>query len=162
MASAALIAALYAALTLFLAPLSFGMIQIRVSEALTILPAVYPPAILGLSLGCFLSNVMGFVLGANPLGLIDAVVGTFATFLAAILTYYIGKKVKGKALYFLAPIPPVIVNAVFIGTEISILFLSDTSLKSILLCCLYVLLGQLIPCFLGGSLLIKNSGKFLK
>ena len=56
--AAALIAALYTALTLIVAPLSFGPVQIRLSEALTVLPAVCPPAVWGLSLGCFLSNLL--------------------------------------------------------------------------------------------------------
>ena len=136
--TSALIAALYTALTLFLAPISFGMIQIRISEALTVLPAVYPPAIIGLTLGCFLSNLIGFLTSLNPLGLIDCVFGTSATLIAALLTYYIGKKVSGRKLFFLAPLPPVIVNAIIIGLEVSIIFLGNHSLVSILLCSFYV------------------------
>ncbi len=155
----ALIAALYTALTLFLAPISFGMIQIRISEALTVLPAVYPPAIIGLTLGCFLSNLIGFLSSLSPLGLFDCLFGTTATLIAALLTYYIGKKTSGKKLLVLAPLPPVLVNAVIIGLEVSIIFLRNFSLTSILLCSFYVLIGQILPCYLGGFFLIKNFNK---
>jgi len=155
----ALIAALYAALTLFLAPISFGMVQIRISEALTVLPAVYPPAIIGLTLGCFLSNLIGFFSSLNPLGIFDCVFGTAATLIAALITYFIGKKVSGKKLFIFAPMPPVIVNAIIIGLEVSIIFLENFSLSSILLCCFYVLIGQILPCYLGGFFLIKNFNK---
>ena len=56
---AALIAAVYAALTLLLQPISFGIVQFRVSEALTVLPALMPAAIPGLFVGCLLSNILG-------------------------------------------------------------------------------------------------------
>lgn len=160
--AAALIAALYTALTLIVAPLSFGMIQIRLSEALTVLPAVYPPAIVGLTLGCFLSNLIGFLTSLNPLGLIDCLFGTLATLIAAVLSYYIGKKARGIRLFILAPLPPVIVNAVIIGLEVSIIFLRNFSLTSILLCCFYVLAGQILPCYLGGILLLKNFKRLFK
>lgn len=155
----ALIAALYTALTLFLAPISFGMIQIRISEALTVLPAVYPPSIIGLTLGCFLSNLIGFFSSLNPLGLIDCLFGTTATLIAAIITYYIGKKTSGKKLLIFAPLPPILVNAVVIGLEFSIIFLNDYSIPSILLCCFYVLAGQILPCYLGSLFLMKNFNK---
>ena len=67
---AAMIAALYLALTLLFQPISFGAVQLRVSEAMTLLPAVFPEATIGLTLGCFLSN---FLAGAN---VYDVVFGT--------------------------------------------------------------------------------------
>ncbi len=160
--AAALIAALYAALTLALAPLSFGAVQIRLSEALTVLPAVCPPAVAGLTLGCFLSNLIGFFAGANPLGLIDCAVGSFATLLAAAATYYIGKFVKGKALYLLAPLPPVLFNGLIIGVEMAFLVLGNTAPLSILLSCAYVALGELVACYLGGTILLKSSSAYFK
>ena len=156
----AIIAALYTALTLVVAPLSFGPIQLRISEALTVLPAICPPATVGLTLGCCISNILGFVLGANPLGLIDALVGTAATFLAAITTAYIGKRFKGKALYALAPLPPVIFNAVFVGLELCFLVIGDTSLPTIVATCAYVGIGEAIACYLGGIALLKGSYKY--
>ncbi len=158
--STALISALYTALTLIVAPLSFGPIQIRLSEALTVLPVVYPPAILGLTLGCFLSNFIGFASGINPIGLIDCAFGTVATLIAALLTYYIGKKMSGKKLFFLAPLPPVIVNAIIIGIELSIFLIGDTGITSIILTSIYVGLGQILPCYAGGFLILKKGKAF--
>ena len=62
----ALIAALYAALTLAVPVLSFSMMQLRISEALTVLPVLYPPATLGLTVGCALANLVGFLRGPTP------------------------------------------------------------------------------------------------
>ena len=56
---AAVIAAVYVALTMLFAPISFGQIQIRLAEALTILPLFTPAAIPGLFVGCLLGNIMG-------------------------------------------------------------------------------------------------------
>ncbi|MBQ8869289.1 MAG: QueT transporter family protein [Oscillospiraceae bacterium] len=156
----AIIAALYTALTLIVAPISFGPVQLRLSEAMTVLPAICPPATVGLTLGCFISNIFGFILGANPLGLIDALVGTTATFLAALMTAYIGKKCRGAALYLLAPLPPVLLNALFVGAELCIVVIGDTSVPTLLATCLYVGLGEAIACYLGGSALLKGSYKY--
>ena len=76
---AAIIAAMYAALTLSLYGMSYGQIQLRVAEALTILPYFTPAAIPGLFAGCIISNALG------PNGLIDVIVGSLATLAAAIL-----------------------------------------------------------------------------
>ena len=77
----AIIAALYAALTLLLAPLSYGPVQLRVSEALTLLPVLLPQSIPGLFVGCMLANLMG----ACPWQ--DIVFGSLATLLAALGTW---------------------------------------------------------------------------
>lgn len=92
----AVIAAIYASLTLLLAPLSYGPIQLRVSEALTILPLFYIEAVPGLAIGCFLANI------AN--GPIDMFVGGGATLIAAMLTFFLRKPYFGF-------IPPIVVNA---------------------------------------------------
>jgi len=98
----ALIAAVYFVLTVVFTPLSFGPIQIRFSEALTVLPYSFPEAILGVSIGCFLANL------TSPFGPIDWIFGTSLTLIAAILTYFLGKI---KAKKFLAPLPPILLNA---------------------------------------------------
>ncbi|MEA5002230.1 MAG: QueT transporter family protein, partial [Christensenella sp.] len=81
---ASLIAALYAALTLLLAPLSYGPVQVRVSEALCVLPFFTPAAVPGLFIGCMLANLY-----TAGLGVMDIVVGSLATLLAATLTWLI-------------------------------------------------------------------------
>ena len=150
--AAALIAALYTALTLIVAPLSFGPVQIRLSEALTV-----PPAVWGLSLGCFLSNLIGFLMGANPLGLIDSAIGTLATLLAAVCVYYMGKALKGKGLLYLAPLPPIIFNGIIIGLELSYFYIGDMSFVPVLLTCVYVAIGEILPCYIGSFVFLKSA-----
>lgn len=99
----AVIAALYAALTLLLYPISFGAVQFRVSEALTLLPIVMPEAIPGLFIGCLLSNIIG---SATPW---DIIFGSLATLLAAILTY------ATRRNKILAAAWPVVCNTVIVG-----------------------------------------------
>ena len=102
----ALIAAIYAVLCIVLQPISFSEIQFRVSEALTVLPILMPEAIPGLTLGCFLSNLIG-----SPYAL-DWIMGTLATLIAALWTARVPKR-------WMAPIPPVLCNMVIVGAEIA-------------------------------------------
>ena len=100
---AAMIAAFYVVITVALAPISFGEIQFRVSEALTILPVFTPAAIPGLFLGCLIANMLG-----KGIILLDIVIGSFATLIGAIGTYSIRKHKK------LATLPPIIANALLV------------------------------------------------
>jgi len=99
---AAIIAALYTALVLIFQFSSFGPVQFRIAEALTILPYFTPAAIPGVTIGCFLSALLS---GADP---IDMVFGSLATLFAAFLSY----KLRGNK--YLVPIPPIVVNAIVI------------------------------------------------
>ena len=99
---AAVIGALYAVVTLLLAPISYGNIQCRVSEALCILPWFFPETAWGLFAGCFLANLLG---GNGPL---DIIFGSLATLIAGLITARM--KLRGLAL-----LPPVVVNAVMVG-----------------------------------------------
>ena len=98
----ALIAAVYAVLTYITAPISFGPIQFRVSEALCVLPVFTVAGIPGVTIGCFLAN---FLSGAMPM---DVVFGTLATFIGAI-----GTRALRKTGPF-AAIPPILSNALII------------------------------------------------
>ncbi|HWQ51694.1 MAG TPA: QueT transporter family protein [Terriglobales bacterium] len=102
LSKAGLIAAIYAGLTLATAGFSFGPTQLRVAEAMTLLPLLFPEAVPGLFVGCFLSNLIG------GYGLADAVVGSLATLAAALVT----KRCKGPLT---GGLPPVLINAVAIG-----------------------------------------------
>lgn len=106
LSTAGVIAALYAAMTLFLPIPSYGGVQLRVAEAMTVLPFLLPEAIPGLAVGCFLANLLG-----SPFAL-DWMVGTLATLLAALWT----SKMKRR---WLAPLPPVLCNAVIVGAEVA-------------------------------------------
>lgn len=153
------IAALYTALTLMLAPLSFGIVQCRVSEALTVLAAYHPAAVAGLTLGCALSNLIGLTMGANTAGALDILLGTLATGAAAWLSYRL-RHIRWGGLPVLSTIPPVLFNAVIIGTELT-LVLGPVNLPTWLMWMGSVGLGQLIACVGGGLLLayaFKKSG----
>jgi uncharacterized membrane protein len=130
--TAATIAALYAVITIVFIPLSFGPVQLRISEILTVLPFFTPAAIPGLFVGCILGNI------ASPFGPVDIAIGSIATLLAACLSHIMPKK-------WLVPLPPVILNGVFVGTELHYL-LGLPLLPTIL----YVALGEAIVCYLGG------------
>lgn len=107
----AAIAALYAALTLLLAPISYGDWQCRVSEALTMLPLLMPQAIPGLFVGCILANLLG-----PSAGIIDIVFGSLATLIAAIGTWYFRRN------KWLAAACPVVANGVIVGLVLSLSF----------------------------------------
>ncbi len=117
---AAIIAAIYCAITLavLLTPLgqfAFGPIQVRVSEALTVLPAVFPSAIPGLFVGCLISNLVGATVGFAA-GWMDVVFGSLATLLSAWLSYKLRKHT------YLVPLPPVVINAVVVGLMLHYVF----------------------------------------
>ncbi|MGL5314972.1 MAG: QueT transporter family protein [Peptostreptococcaceae bacterium] len=112
-----LIAALYAAMTLALGFISYGPIQFRIAEVLTLLPLLGKEYILALTLGCFLANVIG------PYGVPDIIFGTLATFISVYLVYLTGKNMKGKKGYVLiASLWPTIVNAIIIGIMLNVFF----------------------------------------
>lgn len=156
LALGAVIAALYAALTYAAAAmnLAYGPIQFRFSEALTVLPAFTPAAIPGLTLGCFIANL------TSPLGVVDWVFGTAATFIAALGTMALGR-LRWHGLPILAPLPPVLSNAIIVGLEVSCLSeagsfsFSAFSPAAFLMGVLSVGIGELAVCFaLGIPLMI--------
>ena len=110
LAQGAMIAAIYTVLTLLAATmnLAYGPVQFRFSEALTILPMFTPAAVPGLTIGCLLSNIF------SGYGAADMIFGTLATLLAAISTRML-RTVRIKDIPWLAPLPPVLFNAVIIG-----------------------------------------------
>ena len=99
---AAAIAAIYVVLTTVFAAFSFGEIQIRLSEALTVLPYFTPAAVPGLFVGCIIGNLLG---GAIP---VDIVCGSIATLLGAVFTY------KLRRYRYLAPVPPIAANTLIV------------------------------------------------
>ena len=101
-----MIAAVYAAATLLLPVPQYGGVQFRVAEAMTLLPFLFPEAIPGLVVGCFLANFLG-----SPM-MLDWLFGTLATLLAALMT----RRMPNE---WLAALPPVLCNAVIIGAEIA-------------------------------------------
>ena len=136
------VAALYVALCAVLAPVSFGPMQFRAAEAMALLPVLWLEAIPGVCVGCFFANLFfGF-------GIIDAVVGSAATLIAAAITYRCRKKI------WVAAIPPVVVNAVIIG--LMLYFMESAPL---LLTMATVALGQAGACFALGVPLVLALGR---
>lgn len=138
---AAMIAALYTALTLLSAlwGLAYGPVQFRVSEALTILPVFTASAVPGLTVGCFLANLFS---GYST----DMIVGTLATLIAAAGTRLLSH-IRWHGLPILAPLPPVLVNAVFVGAEIVILSPGGFAWAEFFTQALSVGLGELAVCY---------------
>lgn len=138
-ARAAIIAALYAALTILLAPISFGAVQFRVSECLTVLPLFFPEAAVSLFIGCLISNLV-------TMNVFDIVFGSLATLAAAILTSKCNRHtLRGRLL---APIPPVVINAIVIGMVIT--FTSSGGEPSAFLLPINMLtvgIGQILSCY---------------
>lgn len=100
---AAMIAAIYVVLTYVFAPFSFGEVQVRIAEALTILPVFTPAAIPGLFVGCLIGNILGGAI------LPDIIFGSLATLIGAFFTYQLRDKNK-----FLAPLPPIAANTIVV------------------------------------------------
>lgn len=147
-AKVAMIAAIYTVVSLVLAPFSFGNIQVRIAEALTLLPLIYRPSIAGVTLGCFLTNIIGVMMGVNPTGMIDAVVGTCATLIAALGTYYFRNK-TAKGIPVLSILMPVILNFFFVGMELSVLFFDGNIWIGLLIMGTEVAIGELISVIIG-------------
>lgn len=157
----AVTAALYVVLTLIssLLGLAYGPVQFRISEILTLLPAIMPASVPGLIVGCFISNLW------SPLGLVDIIFGTVATAAAALLSRALrNKKINGIPVF--SAIPPVICNALIVGAEISLLSdsgaisISNFSLAAFLSAALSVGIGELVVCAVLGIpflILIKRS-----
>jgi len=135
----AVIAALYTALTLLLAPISYGNIQCRVSEAMTLLPLLLPEAIPGLFIGCLLSNIFG---GAM---MVDIILGSLTTLVAALLTWYFRKNIR------LAALPPVALNGIVVGAIVHFCYAPAVPLW---LCILEVAAGEAIAVYVLGTMLI--------
>ena len=137
---AAVIAALYVVLVVVFNYISFGPIQFRVAEALTILPYFTPAAIPGLFIGCILANVIG---GAV---IWDIIFGSIATLIGAVFTYLLRNKSK-----FLAPLPPVLANTIIVpwvlkyayGAEEMVWFMAVT-----------VGIGEILACYVLGMILL--------
>lgn len=134
---AGVVAAVYFVLTITpgISAISYGPMQVRLAEVLTVLPYLFPGAIGGLFVGCLLANIFG------PLGFADVVFGSLLTLLAAILTWMMHKTDRP----YLAPLPPVIVNALGVSAYLHILFG-----QPYWLIVLYIAGGETIACYLLG------------
>ena len=149
---AAVIAALYVVLTLLANALGLAnyAIQVRFSEALTILPLFTPAAIPGLVIGCFLSNILTGCM------LLDIIFGSLATLIGALGTYALRRFSK-----WLAPLPPIIANTIIVPFVLAYVYQFEGSIPYFMLT---VGIGEIISCGILGLLLhgvLSNYKKYL-
>ena len=137
---AAVIAALYVVLVVVFNYISFGPIQFRVAEALTILPYFTPAAIPGLFIGCIHANVIG---GAVVW---DIIFGSIATLSGAVFTYLLRKKSK-----FLAPLPPVLANTIIVPWVLKYAYGAE---EMVWLMAVTVGIGEILACYVLGMILL--------
>ena len=133
------IAALYVALTLAFEPISFGPLQLRVAEALTILPLFTGAAVPGLFLGCLLANLLGGAI------VWDVIFGSLATLLGAVGGYLLRKN------RWLVPLPAIVANAIIVPLVLRYGYgITDPALG---LMVLYITGGEILGCYVLGQLL---------
>jgi Predicted membrane protein len=138
-AHAGIIATIYVALTIIFQPISFGEMQVRVAEILTILPFFTPAAVPGLFIGCLLANIFGSSL------ILDIIIGSLSTLLAAYISYRL------RFNKYLVPIPPIVGGIIFVPL---ILYFSGITTIPIPLLMLSVGIGQFISCGILGITLL--------
>ena len=145
----AVIAAVYVVVCLVLAPFSYGAVQVRVAEALCLLPVFGAEYIVGVTLGCFLANLLGSTV-------IDVVFGTAATLLACLVTYKL-RDIRIKGLAIPASLPPVFFNMIIVGAFEITVFFSDGAPTAALAVfnAVTVGIGELISCTVLGVALVK-------
>lgn len=146
MAQAAAIAAIYVVLTLVFAPFSFGEVQVRIAEALTILPIFTPAAVPGLFVGCLIGNVLGGAL------LPDIVFGSLATLIGAVFTWQLRDRKK-----VIACIPPVISNVVIVPLVLRFAYGVNMPIPFLMIT---VGIGEVISCMVLGLLLASLLEKY--
>ena len=137
---AAAVAAIYVVLTLVFAPISYGEVQVRIAEALTILPFFTPAAIPGLFIGCLIANVIGGSI------VLDVIFGSIATLLGAAGTWMLRKN------RWLAPLPPIISNTVIVPL---VLRFGYGVVLPVPLLMVFIAVGEIISCYVLGELLLS-------
>ena len=138
MAQGAIIAAMYVVLTFVFAPVSFGYMQIRISEILTILPLFTPAAIPGLFLGCFIANLISGAI------IWDVIFGSIATLIGALSGYLL------RFNRWLVPIPAIISNSFIIPLVLKYGY-GMTEVPYFIMV-LYIALGEIIGCYILGEI----------
>ena len=145
-AQAAMIAAIYVVLTLIGASFSYGEVQLRISEALTILPAFTPAAIPGVFLGCLISNILGGCI------LPDIIFGSLATLVGAVFTWMLRNKSK-----YLAPLPPIIANVLVVPFVLKYGYMVPLPIPFMMLT---VGIGEVISCGVLGLILYTALNRY--
>lgn len=148
----AIIISVYTAVSLLTINLSFGVIQIRISELLLVLCLYDRRFILPITLGCLLANAISIACGINPM-ILDFIIGSLATYVSGVCVYCF-RNIKFKNMPLLSLFMPVLINGLFVGYELSIYFNMN-----LLLTMLYVAIGEFISVTILGLLTYKSIGK---
>jgi len=147
LALSAAFASLYAVLVVALAPISFYAAQVRVADALLPLSMLFGwPAILGLSIGCFVGNLFGL---PGLAGLIDATLGSLANFVGCALAYYVSRSLKHPLRFLAGSIVIVAVITLVVGS-----YLSPLLGLPLWVCISGVFIGSVVSVVLLGYLLL--------
>lgn len=159
LAFAAVVGAIYAILTMVLAPISYGPLQFRISEALCVLSYFTPAAAWGLFIGCAIANTL------SAAGLPDVIFGSIATLIACLGMSAVGKYMKDSLKSrLLACFLPVIVNAVIVGAMLTYAYIGLSPLEhpgAFAVCAGEVALGELPVMYLFGLPLMSWLPKYL-
>lgn len=143
---AAMIAAIYVVLTYLFAPFSFGEIQVRISEALTILPLFTPAAIPGLFIGCLIGNILGGAI------LPDIILGSIATLIGAVFTYMLRERKP-----ILGTLPPIAANTVVVPYVLRFAYGVNLPIPFMMLT---VGIGEVISCGILGMILYTALNRY--
>lgn len=148
-AHGAVIAALYVVLTIIFAPISFGSAQLRIAEALTILPMFTPAAVPGLFIGCIIANFIGGGI------IVDIIFGSIATLIGAV----VGRMLRKNR--WLVPIPAIVSNTVIVPLVLRFGYGVNMPIPIL---ALYIAIGEFLGCFVLGELLAQlliHYGKYM-
>ena len=148
----AVIAALYVVLTLVFAPISFGPVQVRIAEALCILPMFPPAAIPGLFIGCLIANLIGGGI------MLDVIFGSIATLIGAVLGYML------RSNRWLVPLPAIIANTLIVPFVLRYGYgVVDIAIPVLMF---QIMVGEIAGCFVLGEILCtalqKNADRIFK
>lgn len=138
----ALIAAIYAVVTLLTASFSFGPVQLRLAEALCFMVYVNPAYIWSIGIGTLLANIF------SPVGIVDTVIGTAASVLGCLAA----SKIKNKWLF---PVPVILVNALMVGWEIAYFYIGDCRAVVLAVSCIQVAAGEAAVLYFAGLPMLK-------
>ena len=151
-AVSAIIGALYAALTMLLSPISYGPLQLRISELLCILPYFLPFSAVGLFFGCIIANIV------SAAGILDIVFGSLATLCAALCTALAGKHGRSRKTELIACAMPVLWNSVIVGAVMTLALAGVSPLEKPSVFALYAAqigVGEAAVMFAGGLPLMR-------
>lgn len=154
MSNVAAIATIYFVVSLSLQYLSFNMVQIRIAEVLIIAAIISVDGIYGVSIGCFITNSIGVLMGFSGYGVLDIIFGTLLTVIASILAYYFRHKtVTKKSIPLLSLMMPVIINAVGLPIVFAVAYHQGFYLNVYLIEFFFIFIGQFVSCVILGVIL---------